>query len=436
MIEQQNTKTETTTQKKILLLSAAIGDWTTYQPLKSKSKKVKTGLYHFDRISEDGLNKVLHMHYNFISKVLESLKKDLKIGNKLFSVSVEQNTYFQFVKNIKSPQLHNSISINDFTDSIVFCLDLSLVDSIINYLLASQDTKPLNRALTEAEEKVIKTTLQDYLNNYYKEAVGKIGGKEELKIISSPQFTFDKNINPSDTYIVISFEISLGENAPAKIKLAYPGTIMQKLLENIKNDDKPLNISKLPPSVLNKIFIPAKVILGTTWVTTQDLNNLEIGDVVELESTIDHAIPMTIGEKTTFLVQPGFKGRKNAIRLIGLKREEKIKLDIPVNIREEETEEENIIEEDILHEEAFDEDDSDNEEIEKAPEPIKYKPQKPLEEIPKESYAETEEIDDAEEEEEEEKTEVDLGKDEFNEDDFDLSLDDFSGEVPPPPSFK
>ncbi|MFA4843958.1 MAG: hypothetical protein WC632_03280, partial [Candidatus Margulisiibacteriota bacterium] len=63
MTERSTTKPEIASQKKVVKLPPAIGDWTTYRAPKILVKKVKTGLYGFDRLSKEELKHLLRIHY-------------------------------------------------------------------------------------------------------------------------------------------------------------------------------------------------------------------------------------------------------------------------------------------------------------------------------------------------------------------------------------
>lgn len=392
-------QTDGYSRKKTLLLSPAIGDWTTYKPQRSHAKRIRTGLYNFDHISEQGLNEGLFIHYRFITSLLKSLKLELKLLSELYSASAEQCNYLQFVKNINAPLLHMRLSIPGIFDPVDLCIDIHLANSIINYALGSKDSAPFTRALTEAEEKVIKTTLQEYINKHYVDSFARIFDKAQLSLISSPQFTPNSSLNPMNTYTIYSFELAFGESSPGKIKVVYPGPVMQLLLDKFrqKQSHTALNLSKLPSALMHQIMVPIKAVLGSTWATTADLENLEAGDVVELDTSINYAVSAHIGNNPTFLAQPGKSGKRLVIRMLGLQKDEKIKIETPLII-----EEENAADGDYTEENAA---------------------EAPLEENPQEEYAndvlteENQPIEDFSNENEQ-------SEENLNEDAFDLNLDD------------
>jgi len=319
-------------------LPPAIGDWTTYRPPKALVKKIKTGLYGFDRLSKEELNQALIIHYDFTQELLERFKVDLGLGIEFYSVQIEQITYLNFLRTLSGQLVQGELAIPGLHDRIQQFLELNLANSIINHALGSRDLEPLNRGLTEAEKGIVTTAITEYLPHY----VAAFAGTFDLpvySVISSPDVTLAPSINTSSTFVAFSAEIALGDNPPGKIIFGYQGSTLKKLLAkyNEKINTRPLNVGKLPPAVLNQIKIDVAAILGKTTLTTSDLHTLEVGDVVSLESSIKTAATLAIGNFLKLLVQPGQTNKKRSVRIAGFETED-IKITPPQIVSEEKTE--------------------------------------------------------------------------------------------------
>jgi flagellar motor switch protein FliM len=323
MAERQSSKPEIASQKRVVKLPPAIGDWTTYHAPKVLVKKVKTGLYGFDRLSKDELNQVLLIHYRFISELLRRLKIDLGIGVEFISCQVEQTTYLNFLRTLSGSIVQGKLAITNLHEATQLFLDLDLSNSIINHALGSRDLEPLNRSLTETENQVLITAVNEYLPKYA-QVFENIFAAPTLSIVSSPDVTVDPSINTSSTFVAFSAEISLNDNPSGKIVFGYLGSNLRALLKsyNDKNRQKPLNFARLTTAVLNQILTPVTAVLGKTWLSTSELNLLDVGDVVSLDLTINSPINVAIGNLLKLLAQPGTRNKKNAVRIAGFKEEE------------------------------------------------------------------------------------------------------------------
>src|SRR3989338_1452251 len=140
-------KPEIASQKRGIKLPPAIGDWTTYRPPKILVKKVKSGLYGFDRLSKTEVNQALLIHYKFVQDLLRRLKIDLGLAVEFLSCQIEQTTYLNFLRTLNEPTAQGKLSIGGLHEAIQLFFDLNLSNSIINHALGSRDLEPLNRGL-------------------------------------------------------------------------------------------------------------------------------------------------------------------------------------------------------------------------------------------------------------------------------------------------
>jgi len=336
MAERSLTKPEIASQKRTLKLPPAIGDWTTYRPPKILVKKVKTGLYGFDRLSKSELHQVLLIHYRFIQEYFKRLKFDLRLGIEFFSAQVEQITYLNFLRTLSGPVVQGKLSLPDFHEGVQIFFDLNLANSIINHALGSRDLEPMNRSLTEAENTVFSTAFTEYLPKYVS-AFEAVTPTPAFNLIGSPDVTLDPSINTSSTFVIFSAEASLNDNPPGKIIFGYLASTLKNLLDRYgeKTEAKPLNFSKLSAAALSKIGVPASAVLGKTNLLTSELNRLEVGDVVSLDTTTNSAATLMIGNFLKLLAQPGISNKKRSLRIAGFKEEE-IQFPAPLEAAEKE----------------------------------------------------------------------------------------------------
>lgn len=337
MAERPLTKPEIASQKRVIKLPPAIGDWTTYRPPKVLVKKIKTGLYGFDRLSKVESNRALLAHYRFIQALLKSLKLDLGLGVEFFSCQVEQTTYLNFLRSLSGQIVQGKLSIEGIHENPQVFFDLVIANSIINHALGSHDIEPLSRGLTEAENNIFTATLTEYLPKYTL-AFQNTFPEPAFSIVSSPDVTLDPSINPSSTFVAFSAEVAINDYPPAKITMGYPGNTLKGMIDAFLRKDKenPLNFSRLSAAALNKILVPVFADLGKTRLFTSELHGLEIGDVVALDTLTSSAVNLTLCNLLKLLVQPVIKDkRKKAVRIAGFREEEEIKLAPPIQITEE-----------------------------------------------------------------------------------------------------
>jgi flagellar motor switch protein FliM len=248
----------------------------------------------------------------------------------LFTVQAQQTTYLNFLRSVMGPMVQLKIEVAGLHDPILFLLDISLANSIINYALGSVDLEPINRSLTDAERITLVTALEEYLP-IFSQAFANTITDLKLTYINSPDVNVDQTINPASTLAGFIGEVSLADNPPAKVYIAYAGNALKYLLDRYKQMDrsKELDFSHLPAGLLSQIKAPLSAVLGETSLTTNEIRQFEVGDVVSLDTTINSPLAITIGNKLKLASQPGVKNKRSAARIIGLKEGAEIELPPP-----------------------------------------------------------------------------------------------------------
>ncbi len=316
--EQKDSKIATF--KRVLRFTPSIGDWTTFRASKTDDRqKVKLGLRGFDRLSEEELITSHLIHYHFAQRLLKKLRVDLGIGGELYSVSVEQIPYQEFLRRTAQPVAQFKISTPEAIGISLF-LDLPLASSIINRALGTRDTSIPTRPLTALEESIMSTVINEEfseLANSYKNIIG----LPEVQYIGSPLLAADPLISFSETFILFSIEISLGETV-AKLTLGYQYETIKSLLQKYKAvpEEKTLNLNKLPASLCENIRVPVVADLGSSTILTKELSSLEEGDVVSLDTRLDNLMPIIIGNRFQLSGRPGIHNGRLAVRLTKFKQ--------------------------------------------------------------------------------------------------------------------
>lgn len=327
-------KPEVAPQKRSLKLSPALGDWTTYKPPRQLVKRVKIGLYGFDRLSEEELDQAHLLHYRYIETWLNALKMNLQLGSQLHQVDAYQNTYASFLKGALGPLFQARIKLPDFHEEVFFSLDQSLANALAGAALGILNPEETRKDLTEADLLVLETTLSEYLK-LYQESFAGIVKNVAFENVGSPDITPNPSVNPQATFVYFVIELALNESH-GKLVFGYPGPLLKKVLKQMKDQykPKPLALNKLNKETLYNIQLPLKVVLGQTELLASDIKKLEKGDVVSLDNSIKSAIAINLAENVVVLGQPGEKTGHAVVRVVGMEKEKEVKVTPPVYVEE------------------------------------------------------------------------------------------------------
>lgn len=322
-------KTDLAPQRRSLKLSPAIGDWTTYKVPKQLVKRVKIGLYGFDRLSSEDLNLAHHIHYRFAEMWLKTLRVNLSLAGELYSVEALQVPYGNFLKSLTGPILQGKITSGDSHEEIFLAVDSTLAEILIASALGGVEAGGGRHLLTEADELVFETAFTENLSTY-NNAFSNIFKSLKFEVVSSPDPTPIPSLNPQTTFVIFILELTLGE-AHGKVLLGYSGPYLKSLLKKIEEASKPrpLALNKLGAQILNSIKVQVLALLGLAELKTGEIGSLEPGDVVTVNNSIFNAVSILLGGKKVVLGQPGEHNGKMVLRVVGVEKEKEIKVEPP-----------------------------------------------------------------------------------------------------------
>ncbi|HVN67702.1 MAG TPA: FliM/FliN family flagellar motor switch protein, partial [Candidatus Sulfotelmatobacter sp.] len=207
-----------------------------------------------------------------------------------------------------------------------------LAHSLINHALGSRDLGPVNQSLNETENGILLTALTEYLPKYV-QSFDDIFADPALTIVGSPDIVPDPSITPSATFVYFKAEVSFNDNPAGKIAFGYLASHLKTLLKvhEEKGKIRPLNFSRLTTAILSTIKVPVLALLGKTNLLTSELDQLEAGDVVALDSAINSTVSLRIGDLLKIMAEPGIRNRKRTVKIAGL-TEEQLPVAPPVEV--------------------------------------------------------------------------------------------------------
>ena len=75
-------------------------------------------------------------------------------------------------------------------------------------------------------------------------------------------------------------------------------------------------------TLISKAPIPVKAILGNSTISVNDFMNLQVGDIVRLDTKVDQELDVYVGNIRKFTALPGASGDDYAVRITSVIREE------------------------------------------------------------------------------------------------------------------
>ncbi len=124
---------------------------------------------------------------------------------------------------------------------------------------------------------------------------------------------------------LVSLSIKLGE-VEGLINFCIPHLVIEPIMDKLNTkhwfssqEDEDLSVYRSKVEVgLEETKIPVSVVVGRTNITVDEFIDLQVGDVITLDSFVNSDFSVMIGNLLKFYAKPGISRGKNAVQITSL----------------------------------------------------------------------------------------------------------------------
>jgi len=232
-------------------------------------------------------------------------------------VSIDMSKFGDFMRSLPVPTSINIFKMEPLRGNALMVVDTRLVFALVENLFGGSGSVPKveGRDFTPIEQAIITRVVRLLLKNM--EEAWKPVHDVKIELSRSeinPQFA--AIVPPSDVVVVITFEVEL-ENAIGQMVVTLPYAtiepIRSKLYAAFQSERLELDhawVSRFKERLM-EVPVKVNVILGHTEITGRQLLNLEIGDILLLDTDEDELLEAKVEGVPKFYGEAGFvKGNK------------------------------------------------------------------------------------------------------------------------------
>ena len=241
----------------------------------------------------------------------------------------EAVTYSEFSNALSNPVLLGIVNFSPLQGSVIVELASNLGYTIVDRMLGGPG-KPLdkNRDFSEIELLIIDRIMAvcvNLLREPWKNVVDLHPHLERIETNSQ----FAQIIAPSEMIAIVTINIHIGEveglmniclpyltleDVMDKLNTKYWFSTMQEMDEASYRDNL--------ESLVNKVYVPVKAMLGNSSINVNDFINLQVGDIIRLDKRIEDELDIYVGDIKKFTALPGASEDCYAVRVTSVIREE------------------------------------------------------------------------------------------------------------------
>lgn len=308
-----------------LLSSISSGD-VDIDEVKNKEEERKIKVYDFkrpDKFSKDQLRTLQMIHETFSRLVSTMLSGQLRASCHVQVISVDQITYEEFVRSIPELTILSVFDMGTLEGNAVLELNSNIGYVLIDRVFGGNGKIEYGKAreLTDIETTVVEKfigKMLGFLSESWEDIIEVMPKVDQME--TNPQFV---NIaGPTEMVVLLSFEIKIG-NVTGIMNICYPAPLIDPVVSklsaqywfsNVKKEKTEENLEAIRKR-LNKVFVPFVANLGDSMLNFEQFIELNVGDVIPLNSNINEPIDIFIGNKRKFKGTPGVEGKKMAISI-------------------------------------------------------------------------------------------------------------------------
>ena len=270
---------------------------------------------------------IIFEHYGRL--VSTSLPVYLRKNISVSVVNSEACTFAEFSTALANPVLLSVVNFQPLNGNIMMELAANLGFAMIDRMLGGPGD-PLEKArdFSEIERSIIDKILAicvQLLREPWKNVVEIDPVLERVE--TNPQFA--QIIAPSEMIAIVTLSIKIGE-VEGLMNCCLPYFTLESVMDKLNtkywfasmkenNED---SYGEALETVVRKVSMPIKAILGKSVITVSDFVNLQNGDIIKLNSKVDNEMDIYVGNIKKFKALPGSSKDSYAVRVTSIIREE------------------------------------------------------------------------------------------------------------------
>jgi flagellar motor switch protein FliM len=286
-----------------------------------------SGIIAFDLANQDriirGRMPVLEIVNDRFSRLASgalanSMRKKVDVN----PVSIDMSKFGDFMRSLPVPTSINIFKIDPLRGNAILVVDTRLVFALVENFFGGQGSQPKveGRDFTPIEQSVIERVVKLFLSSM-EQAWTPVHDVhvELLRTEINPQFA--SIVPPSDVVIVISMEVEL-ENAIGSLVFCLPYStiepIRSKLYASFQSERLEVDHAWLSRFKERLLEVPVELVvtLGKTSITGRQLLNLDIGDILLLDTDTEQSLEVKIQGVDKFRCLPGSVKANRAFQVV------------------------------------------------------------------------------------------------------------------------
>ena len=284
---------------------------------------------HPNKFNKEQLRTLENIFENYGRTVSSFLTGYLRTTSTLEVSSVEQILYRDYNLALVNPVILSMLEFSPLKGTVMVELSNNIGYTMLDRILGGpgfglkkmRDFSEIEKILLER----VMLQLLTYLPEPWENII-KIKPRLE-KVETNSQFA--QIIGPNEMVALIVMNIKVG-SSEGRMTFCFPHVVIEPIMDKLytkywfiqqEEEDKSIYRKNVEDD-LEKVKVPVSAVIGKTNIMVNDFINLQVGDMIKLDSYITSDLNIMIGDMLKFQAKPGISRGKNAMQITALVEKE------------------------------------------------------------------------------------------------------------------
>ena len=251
------------------------------------------------------------------------LRKNVQVN----VASAETVTFSEFTNSLSNPVILGIVNFHPLTGTIID-MSTNLGYTIIDRMLGGAG-RPLekSREFSEIEltiiEKIVIVCMQ-LMREPWKNVLDIDPVLDRLE--TNPQFA--QIISPNDMVAIVTLNVKIGD-VQGFMNMCLPYFTLEDIMDKLNTrywyanmqERRDEDYEEQVESLIRRVEIPVKAVLGRSTITVSDFAGLQVGDVIRLDARVADELSVYVGNIKKFTALPGVSKENYAVKVTSVIRE-------------------------------------------------------------------------------------------------------------------
>jgi flagellar motor switch protein FliM len=295
-------------------------------------RKKKIQVYNFwfpARFSKDQMRAVELIHEDLSERLTTSLPTFLRTNVRPHLVHIEQGRFHDFIRDFSPNTLFHLISLAPLPGHMILTMSLNVSYLILEQRLGGKiEGRFTERQLTEIDQSLLRGMVEHMLGDI-KGAWSKVVSLEPSLEDSTVNQHWVQMMMGNERVLLLTIEINI-QGVTGTMSIFIPFNTLKPITEVLnphiwiagrkEHQQNPVARQAALQAIMKASF-PVTVILGSAELSLRNLMGLSVGDVIELDTSLDSPLTVQVANKKQFHARVGKSGKRMGVQITRVYRE-------------------------------------------------------------------------------------------------------------------